>query len=250
MISVRVPCSARQAQVGSDRDLLTTTNTDTVFGRSSVLPPGNSCRTVDNGRVQRSDRPEIVRVGREQLLGSFPLTSRGLRLPWRGGPMEYGWLALFLCVGLLIPIFLAVLMSAPLVFPPLAASSLIIATQSQRLNSHPRAVVLSHGCGIAAGLVVVVVFGIAQDGSTLVALTPAHGVAALVAVVLCVVLMALAGVSHAPALATALMIGLGLIYGLRQFLVLMAGVLILTYVLALIHKSARVTYPWWATPEL
>ena len=104
--------------------------------------------------MYRSDRPEIVRVGRRQLLGDFPLTSRGLRLPWRGGTIEYGWLALLLCVGLLIPILLAVLVSAPLVFPPLAASSLIIATQSQHLNSHPRAVVLGHGCGILAGLAV------------------------------------------------------------------------------------------------
>ena len=163
--------------------------------------------------------------------------------------MEYGWLALLLCVGLLIPILLAVLVSAPLVFPPLAASSLIIATQSQHLNSHPRAVVLGHGCGILAGLAVVVTFGISQDGSTLVELTPVHGAAALVAVFVCVLLMAVAGVSHAPALATALMIGLGLIFGLRQILVLMAGVVILTYVFTLIHKSARVSYPWWATPE-
>lgn len=188
------------------------------------------------------------RIGRRQLLADFPLTAEGLRLPWRTGAFIFVWLALVTAFGLVVPTVLAVAAAAPLVFPPLGSSAMMIAAQSQRINAHPRAVIIGHGCGIVSGVAVELAFDTVDSGDSVMHLTARHGLAALAAVVACVLLMSLAGVAHAPALSTALMIGLGLIAGWENLLVLMLGVGLLTLTLTLVHRAAGVDYPWWVNP--
>lgn len=198
--------------------------------------------------VPESPNPTFSVRGRRQLLADFPYTAAGLRLPGRDGKAVFLWLGLFCVWVLLIPTALAVWMEAPLVFPPLASSALMVCAQSTRLNATPRAVILGHGCGIVAGLTVVVGMGMLEQGDTITTLNPKHAAAGLVSIVLCVLAMALVGVAHAPALSTALTIGLGLVAGLDHVLVLLAGAIVLPYCAAPVHRLAGVPYPWWSPP--
>ncbi len=190
---------------------------------------------------------DLRMVGRAQLLADFPLTAHGLRLPGNRGPVLYLWLAGVAVIGLAVPTVLGIWFAAPLVFPPLASSALMVTAQSQRLNAHPRAVLLGHGCGVLAGLAAVTVLRQSHQTGVLDQPTWIHGVAALLSVTLCIILMAIVGVVHAPAMSTTLMIGLGLIVGLSNILVLLAGAALLTITVGSIHRIAGVDYPWWAT---
>ncbi|MFI0434039.1 MAG: HPP family protein [Candidatus Nanopelagicales bacterium] len=198
--------------------------------------------------IPESPDPSFSVRGRRQLLADFPYTAAGLHLPGRDGPAIFGWLALFTVWALAIPTVLAVWMQAPLVFPPLASSALMVCAQATRLNATPRAVILGHGSGVVAGLIVVAVMGLLDDGDSIVGLSPEHAAAGLVSVVLCVLAMALVGVAHAPALSTALTVGLGLVAGLDHVLVLLAGAIVLPYCIAPLHRLAGVPYPWWSPP--
>ena len=221
----------------------------------SVTPewPTQSVRGADRGgrpydvRMDAGDFHDLRVVGRRQLLADFPLTADGLRLPWRASWIIYVWLALTAAVGLAVPTAIGIWLAAPLIFPPLASSALMVASQSQRHNAHPRAVLLGHGCGAIAGLVIVYALDLRDQAGALDSPTPVHGVAALLSVILCILLMSVVGVVHAPALSTALMIGLGLIVGLFHILVLLVGAALLTLTLGPIHRIAGVRYPWWAT---
>lgn len=190
---------------------------------------------------------DLRKLGRAQLLADFPLTANGLRLPGRAGPLLYLWLAGVAVIGLAVPTILGIWFAAPLVFPPLASSALMVTSQSQRLNAHPRAVMLGHGCGVVAGLTAVTVLRQSHQTGVLDQPTWIHGVAALLSVTLCIVLMAIVGVVHAPAMSTTLMIGLGLIVGVSNIVVLLVGAALLTITVGIVHRIAGVDYPWWAS---
>jgi CBS-domain-containing membrane protein len=124
----------------------------------------------------------------------------------------------------------------PFIFPSLGPTAMMqFANPLDRLSS-PRHVLLGHFTGAAAGYAALAV-------SPHVGIT--RVIAAAVALALTAGTVIALKVEHPPAGATTLIVALGILPQLEDFLFLMAAVVLLTALAVAINRVAGIPYPLW-----
>lgn len=128
----------------------------------------------------------------------------------------------------------AALTGSPFLFPSLGPSAYALVTSPDAASTHPRRVVGSHAIGVGAGFLSyhllaagIVVTDLPPAGSPDLSLLMVSGV---LAVTLTTVGMTATGLRHAPACATTLIVGLGLLSTLREGVIVVVAVSLLVAV--------------------
>ncbi len=150
----------------------------------------------------------------------------------------------FATIGLLG--LLALITGSPFVFPSLGPTAYLFFFSPLGEASSPRNAILGHAIGLICGYVA---FAVTSGFGPSFA---AHGevhlprvLAAAFALSATGALMALFGVSHAPAGATTLIVALGIISQPRELIVIEIAVILLTAQAFVINRIAGVNYPLW-----
>jgi CBS-domain-containing membrane protein len=104
-----------------------------------------------------------------------------------------------------------------------------------------------HLIGVLAGYLALVIFGLTTVPANLSDVTAARIGAVTLCLCLTLSLMVWLNVPHAPAGATTLIIGLGLMRTPVQLTALMIAVVLLIAQGIAINRLAKVPYPWWAS---
>lgn len=132
----------------------------------------------------------------------------------------------------------------PFIFPSLGPTALMIFAHPLRRESAPRHILIGHGLGAGSGYLALAITGLL--GVPFSATVTVHRVlAAAIALALTAALMTLARAEHAPAGATTLIVALGILPLLRDFVALMIAVTMLTLVGLLINRWFKIGYPHW-----
>lgn len=138
----------------------------------------------------------------------------------------------------------AAVTARPLIFPSLGPTAIMLFTNPLDRFSSPRHVLLGHFIGAASGYI-----GLAVTGLLGVALSPDVGVprviAAAVALALTAGLMIALNAEHPPAGATTLIVALGILPKLEDFLFLMAAVFVLTLLAFTVNRANGIRVPVW-----
>lgn len=140
---------------------------------------------------------------------------------------------------------IARLTDLPFVFPSLGPTAFILFFSSMSLAACPRNVISGHLIGVLAGFGALAVFGLLSVQADLTDTSWQR----LGAVALCLSVtlgaMILLNVPHAPAGATTLIVGLGLMRTPGQLAILMLAVVLLVVQALVINRLAGIDYPWW-----
>lgn len=135
----------------------------------------------------------------------------------------------------------------PFVFPSLGPTAFLLFYTPHIQSAWPRNTIAGHFIGVLAGWFALVAFGLQHAGPAVaVGVSGARIGAAAVSLGLTALLMVWFGVPHPPAGATTLIISLGILTKLSQFVVLMIGVVLLVIQGIVINRLAGVDYPLWA----
>ncbi|HET6276004.1 MAG TPA: HPP family protein [Candidatus Cybelea sp.] len=151
----------------------------------------------------------------------------------------------FWCFVTMMVIGLAAAVTArPLIFPSLGPTAIMLFTHPLDRFSSPRHVLLGHFIGAASGYA-----ALAMTGLLGVALSSEVGiprvVAAAIALALTAGLMLLLDAEHPPAGATTLIVALGILPRLEDFLFLMAAVFVLTLLAFTVNRLNGIRVPVW-----
>jgi CBS domain-containing membrane protein len=138
----------------------------------------------------------------------------------------------------------AAITARPLIFPSLGPTAIMLFTNPLDRYSWPRNVLAGHFIGAGSGYA-----GLAATGLLGVPLSAEVGIhrviAAAVALALTAGIMILARAEHPPAGATTLIVALGILPQLVDFLFLMAAVLALALLALLVNRAMGIPYPLW-----
>lgn len=132
----------------------------------------------------------------------------------------------------------------PFIFPSLGPTALMIFAHPLRREAAPRHVLIGHALGAGSGYLALAITGL-LDVPFSTTVTVHRVLAAAIALGLTAALMMLARAEHAPAGATTLIVALGILPLLRDFVALMLAVTALTLVGLLINRCFRIAYPYW-----
>jgi CBS domain-containing membrane protein len=137
------------------------------------------------------------------------------------------------------------LTARPLIFPSLGPTAIMLFSTPLDRNASPRHVLIGHFIGAASGY-----FGLAVTGLLAVPLSAHVGtnrvIAAAIALALTAGLMLVAKAEHPPAGATTLIVALGILPQLIDFVFLMAAVVALTLLGLLVNRASGIPYPLWS----
>jgi len=148
-----------------------------------------------------------------------------------------------LTIGLLAA--LAAVTNQPFIFPSLGPTAFLLFFLPFNAQSAPKNVFFGHLVGVLAGFLALVIFGLTATPPNLEDVTwPRVGAAAL-CLSLTLAFMVWLNVPHAPAGATTLIVGLGLMRTPEQLLVLMAAVVLLIIQGWIINRLAGLRVPWF-----
>jgi CBS domain-containing membrane protein len=132
----------------------------------------------------------------------------------------------------------------PFIFPSLGPTAIMLFANPLDKNSAPRHVVVGHFIGAASGY-----FALAVTGLLAVPLgthVGSHRVAAAaISLALTALLMMVTKTEHAPAGATTLIVALGILPRIVDFLFLMIAVILLTLLGLIVNRANRIEYPLW-----
>jgi len=124
-----------------------------------------------------------------------------------------------------------VVVHQPWLFPSLGPTIMIIAETPGQAGAHPRNVFVGHVVAVAAGWLALLVTGLRTGPSAIEAGLDARRVtAAVISLVLTVVALQLLRLPHAPAGATTLIVGLGILKTPGDLVVMILSVLLVTIV--------------------
>lgn len=133
------------------------------------------------------------------------------------------------------------------IFPSLGATAFILFHLPLAEAASPRNVLCAHLLGAICGWLCLALFGLRDEPSAFVeGMNLARVGAAALALGSTAGLMALLRIPHPPAGATSLIVSLGLMPGLAQIPVLIAGVLLLLVQALVLNRLAGIPYPFWA----
>lgn len=138
----------------------------------------------------------------------------------------------------------AMVTSQPFIFPSLGPTALMIFAHPLRRDAAPRHIMIGHALGAGSGYLALAVTGLL--GVPFTATISVHrALAAALALALTAALMTLAHAEHAPAGATTLIVSLGILPLLRDFVALMVAVTALTLLGLLVNRCFKIDYPLW-----
>jgi CBS-domain-containing membrane protein len=138
----------------------------------------------------------------------------------------------------------AMVTQQPFIFPSLGPTALMIFAHPLRRESAPRHVLIGHAIGAGSGYAALAITGLI--GVPFSSTVSTHRVfAAALALGITAALMILARAEHAPAGATTLIVALGILPQLRDFVALMLAVAALTLFGLAINRCFRIPYPYW-----
>lgn len=132
----------------------------------------------------------------------------------------------------------------PFIFPSLGPTALMIFAHPLRRDAAPRHVLIGHALGAGSGYLALAITGLLNVPFTT-SVSLHRVLAAAIALALTAALMTLARAEHAPAGATTLIVALGILPLLRDFIALMLAVAALTLVGLLINRCFKIDYPTW-----
>jgi HPP family len=148
-----------------------------------------------------------------------------------GGPALGVYAGVVAAVALALAGLVGVLLHQPWLFPSLGPTIMVIAETPDQPAAHPRNVLVGHVVAVAAGWLALLVTGLRHAPSTVQAgLDGRRVAAAVIALVLTVVVLQLLRTPHAPAGATTLIVGLGILKSPGDLVVIVLSVLLVTIV--------------------
>jgi CBS domain-containing membrane protein len=132
----------------------------------------------------------------------------------------------------------------PFIFPSLGPTALMLFAHPLRKDSSPRHAIIGHAIGAGCGYAALALMGLlavpfAPD------VTMSRVCAAAIALGLTAAVMTLARSEHAPAGATTLIVALGLLPRLADFVAIMLAVASLTLLCLIINRLFGIDYPLW-----
>lgn len=138
----------------------------------------------------------------------------------------------------------AAVTARPLIFPSLGPTAIMQFANPLDRNSSPRHVLIGHFVGASSGYIALAVTGLLG--------VPLNGdvgitrvLAAAIALGLTAGILILANAEHPPAGATTLIVALGILPKLEDFLFLMVAVFALTVLAFAVNRLMRIPYPVW-----
>jgi hypothetical protein len=150
-------------------------------------------------------------------------------------------------IGILAGI--AAITKQPFVFPSLGPTAFLLFYAALGAQSAPRNVFCGHLIGVLAGYLALVIFGLTATPPNLSEVTAPRIGAVIVCLCITLSLMVWLNVPHAPAGATTLIVGLGLMRTPGQLTVLMVAVVLMIAQGIAINRLAMLPYPWWGPRE-
>lgn len=171
----------------------------------------------------------------------------GGRRPWRVGRWRRGSYTLF---GGFVAIFvlglIAHLTSRPYMFPSLGPTAIDLFFLPLAKDACPRNVVFGHGIGALCGYGALWATGLAFAPATfVVGVSQPRVVAAALALALTAGVMIWLRCEHMPAGATTLIVALGIMPSASDVAILMAGVVVMTYLALALNRLFGIPYPFW-----
>lgn len=159
-------------------------------------------------------------------------------------------LALYVFVNSAIAIgflsLITMITKEPFVFPSLGPTAFMLFFASMTASASPRNVICGHLIGVLAGFGALLIFGLTQVPADLDDITWQRLGAVAVCLSVTLSVMVLLGVPHAPAGATTLIVGLGLMRTPGQLAILMLAVVVMVGQAMAINRLAGIHYPWWS----
>lgn len=153
-------------------------------------------------------------------------------------------------VSIAIMSILAMWSKNPFIFPSLGPTAFLYFHSPKLPASSPRNAFMGHFIGIAAGWLSLAIFGLLDDGPTIIDGVNAHRVfAAGLSLGLTCAFMAILACPHPPAGATTLIVSLGLITSPFGLFCMMFAVLLLTIQAFCINRLAGIDYPIWKAKQ-
>jgi len=141
---------------------------------------------------------------------------------------------------------IAAVTKQPFVFPSLGPTAFLLFYAALATQAAPRNVFCGHLIGVLAGYLALVVFGLTTTPPNLSDITAPRIGAVTLSLCLTLSFMVWLNVPHAPAGATTLIVGLGLLRTPAQLGILMIAVVLLIAQGIAINRLAMIPYPWWA----
>jgi hypothetical protein len=148
-----------------------------------------------------------------------------------GGPALAVYAGVVAAVALALAGLVGVLLHQPWLFPSLGPTIMVIAETPAQPAAHPRNVLVGHAVGVGAGWLALLVTGLRYAPSTVQAgLDGRRVAAAVISLVVTVVVLQLLRTPHAPAGATTLIVGLGILKTPGDLIVIVLAVVLVTIV--------------------
>jgi CBS domain-containing membrane protein len=144
---------------------------------------------------------------------------------------------------------LATVFHKPLVVPPIGPTIFIVLAFPLAQEAQPRNVLCGHLLGIAAGAISLVVFGLLDTPPDLNDIGTERLFAVTLTMALVLTALTSLRVLHIPAVATALLVSLGLLREPEDWLALMAAVLIVLFVALALSRVRGVPMPLWSRAD-
>ena len=149
----------------------------------------------------------------------------------RGGPALAVYAGVVAAVALALAGLVGVLLHQPWLFPSLGPTVMVIAETPAQPAAHPRNVLIGHVVAVGAGWLALLATGLRYAPSAVQAgLDGRRVAAAVIALVLTVVVLQLLRTPHAPAGATTLIVGLGILRTPGDLVVIVLAVVLVTIV--------------------
>jgi HPP family len=158
-----------------------------------------------------------------------------------GGPALGIWAAVVAAVAIAVAGLVGILLHQPWLFPSLGPTIMVILETPGEPAAHPRNVLVGHVVAVAAGWIALVVTGLRTAPSAIEqGLNGAHVVAALVSLAVTVLVLQLLRMPHAPAGATTLIVGLGILKTPGELAVIVLSVVLVMLLASAANVLARV----------
>jgi CBS-domain-containing membrane protein len=150
------------------------------------------------------------------------------------------------CLSIGLMSLVALVTHEPFIFPSLGPTAFLFFYTPTAPPASPRNAIIGHLVGAAAGWISLALFGLRDAGPALVVgVSLSRVLAAALSLGLTSGGMVLLRAPHPPAGATTLIISLGLLPHIRQLVVLMIAVVMLTLQAFVINRLAGIDYPLW-----
>ncbi len=160
-------------------------------------------------------------------------------------PMKALYVAACSAVAIVVLAVAAVLTHQPLIFPSLGPTAFVVFFVPLAAQASPRNVISAHFIGVLSGVVALLVFGLWSTPADLEDITWSRAGAVTLCVFLTFAIKIGLDVPHAPAGATTLIVGLGLLRTPEELVILMVAIVAMTAMGFALNRLAGIDVPVW-----